>query len=508
MKLKQWRKLLSAQEGTALVFTLLVAAVLMILASAIISVTGTDSQIASAQEFKKQAQYAAEAGFEEVKRDIESGAISFSPGPPGGSTTKSGILDPGISYSATIFDEGGNKFRIFVTGFFQTQNGELVRKDLEILYQANAPSPPTGPTVVDVAYVMISPPNLSLSVGQKGTFTATVIPWNATNKKIKRWTIDNPAVATITVSGPNNEFLEVTGKNIGAAIITAEAEGGGVPGTCIVEVKSATTTTSTSSPFDFALVGQGYSHGSLNLDGDFDIDGPIYSNTQIHLNGNKQHMGLEIEGDVISAADVKIIGNDVEVGGVIKENQPTIAMPVVDWEYLKQKAKDGKDYYEGNTTLDGATQIHDNSVIFVNGNLTLYGEISGTALVVATGDIIINGEYHYPGSDSSAVGFIIGNNFKLSGGSTGNGNGNGKQTDDPLNIEGPDIRGIVICYNNVIISGEAGIEGCLISGNNMECGSGELKIKYPEKNDEHNPIQKIFDTFGTTFIKNYDTYSK
>lgn len=77
------RKIQADVDGAALVYTLLVTAVLMIAAVAIISLTGIDSKLVLAQENKKIVQYAAESAVEVIRQQL------ISEGKPALTTTES-----------------------------------------------------------------------------------------------------------------------------------------------------------------------------------------------------------------------------------------------------------------------------------------------------------------------------------------------------------------------------------------------------------------------------------
>ncbi len=83
-------------------------------------------------------------------------------------------------------------------------------------------------TDVPVTSVMLNKTALSLSSGESFTLTATVYPFNATNKALT-WNSDNPSVATVS-SGV------VNGVSKGSATITVITEDGNYKATCVVDV--------------------------------------------------------------------------------------------------------------------------------------------------------------------------------------------------------------------------------------------------------------------------------
>ena len=82
---------------------------------------------------------------------------------------------------------------------------------------------------VKVTSVTLSSTELSMTVGDSHTLTATVSPFNATDKTVS-WQSSNSSVASVTSSGV------VKGVGAGSATITATA--GGKSATCVVTVKS------------------------------------------------------------------------------------------------------------------------------------------------------------------------------------------------------------------------------------------------------------------------------
>ena len=84
-----------------------------------------------------------------------------------------------------------------------------------------------GELPVPVSSISLSNEAISLRVGQTVTLTATVLPYDATDKTVT-WTSSNEAVATVDADG------KVTAKALGQAVITAKC--GEVSATCAVTV--------------------------------------------------------------------------------------------------------------------------------------------------------------------------------------------------------------------------------------------------------------------------------
>ena len=85
---------------------------------------------------------------------------------------------------------------------------------------------------VNVTSVSLNNSSLALEVGQTSTLVATVLPENATNKKVT-WTSNKTSVATVSTSGL------VTAKAKGTATITVKTSDGAKTATCSVTVTEA-----------------------------------------------------------------------------------------------------------------------------------------------------------------------------------------------------------------------------------------------------------------------------
>ena len=87
----------------------------------------------------------------------------------------------------------------------------------------------TEPVTVPVTGVTLDKNTMSLTVGGNGTLTATVAPYNATNKNVT-WSSSKETVATVDASG------KVTAVAAGTATITVTTEDGEKTATCSVTV--------------------------------------------------------------------------------------------------------------------------------------------------------------------------------------------------------------------------------------------------------------------------------
>ena len=108
--------------------------------------------------------------------------------------------------------------------------------------------------VVSVTGVSLNESSITLDVGGSKTLTATVVPDNATNKKV-RWTSDNETAATVSEDGV------VTAVAGGTAVITATTHDGLFTATCTVTVNAPDAApTITTDTLPNGKVGEAYSH--------------------------------------------------------------------------------------------------------------------------------------------------------------------------------------------------------------------------------------------------------
>ena len=108
--------------------------------------------------------------------------------------------------------------------------------------------------VVSVTGVSLNESSITLDVGGSKTLAATVVPDNATNKKV-RWTSDNETVATVSEDGV------VTAVAGGTAVITATTHDGLFTATCTVTVNAPDAPPSiTTDTLPDGKVGAAYSH--------------------------------------------------------------------------------------------------------------------------------------------------------------------------------------------------------------------------------------------------------
>ena len=134
-------------------------------------------------------------------------------------TDINGAKSSNYTTETTTMDMSGYQYRCIVTG----AGGSVTSNAATLTVKA-----------IPVTDVKLNKNNITLTVGDIETLTATVEPTNATNKTVM-WSSSNDSVAMVDSNG------NVTGKSRGFATITAKATDGNVSATCEVEVKQQVT---------------------------------------------------------------------------------------------------------------------------------------------------------------------------------------------------------------------------------------------------------------------------
>ena len=134
-------------------------------------------------------------------------------------TDINGAKSSNYTTETTTMDMSGYQYRCIVTG----AGGSVTSNAATLTVKA-----------IPVTDVKLNKNNITLTVGDIETLTATVEPTNATNKTVM-WSSSNDSVAMVDSNG------NVTGIGRGFATITAKATDGNVSATCEVEVKQQVT---------------------------------------------------------------------------------------------------------------------------------------------------------------------------------------------------------------------------------------------------------------------------
>ena len=89
--------------------------------------------------------------------------------------------------------------------------------------------------MIPVEKVILPPDTFKLYTGHKMNLTATVLPWDATDKSLT-WTSKNPTIVEILPS-VNDTVCEILGKGLGYAMVYAVAHDGVAKDSCVIWVK-------------------------------------------------------------------------------------------------------------------------------------------------------------------------------------------------------------------------------------------------------------------------------
>ena len=89
--------------------------------------------------------------------------------------------------------------------------------------------------MIPVEEVILPQDTLKLYLGHKMNLTATVLPWDATDKSLT-WTSKNPTIVEI-ISPVNDTVCEILGKELGYAMIYAVAHDGVAEDSCVILVR-------------------------------------------------------------------------------------------------------------------------------------------------------------------------------------------------------------------------------------------------------------------------------
>jgi cytoskeletal protein CcmA (bactofilin family) len=281
----------------------------------------------------------------------------------------------------------------------------------------------------------------------------------------------------------------------------------------VTETVYQTVYTAGQSVFSNALVLGPNNGQTINLTGQMDIRGSLYANAPININDRHHSHGVDIEGNVSSTGTVT--GNVHAVDGHVRQNQPPITMPVVDSQYIYQLAMNqhtsaDPTVFSGNQTLT-SNSFNDGSAYYIDGDLTIVGEISGTVLIYATGNITVKGNINITHSDYDshiprAAGLIAGKNVYFV--STVDGH---RDDHDNEHLHGPQIRGFVIAGQTFNLTGEGEIEGTLIAQNVVINNTGEhnVELRINREHDHHGhhatPANNVISQFGSQIFSNYSS---
>lgn len=216
--------------------------------------------------------------------------------------------------------------------------------------------------------------------------------------------------------------------------------------------------------FDYSLF-SGSRTRPLILNGGTSVEGNSHTNNIFTSNGTNS-----ITGMCEAITNLKVNGSSSDIQNRLLPADD-IEMPDFS-EMLKQQALNGGTYFNSSVTLSG-NHVSIDSPIYVNGNLTLSGNFSGKGCIVASGNIIFNGNVDYTVTSDSICIYSKQGNITVNGGCNElngiiyapNGrivfNGTnqvvyGRVIGDVVTLNGGTD---IICNSNDILSLPSGIEG-------------------------------------------------
>jgi hypothetical protein len=179
-----------------------------------------------------------------------------------------------------------------------------------------------------------------------------------------------------------------------------------------------------------------YSQGDLELIGGQTIrddnnpawNANIHTNAALKLSGTNTVTGY---GEYFSYINSNPAANllptfnpNVPTGGAVEYKTPMVPTPTIDptkWASLATKKYNGSTTFSGNTVLGSKSNPE---IIYVNGNLTLSGNVSGYGVLLVTGNVFLVGNTTVTGMDPSGnnLGIICGGDAQVTGNVTVSGN--------------------------------------------------------------------------------------
>jgi cytoskeletal protein CcmA (bactofilin family) len=254
-------------------------------------------------------------------------------------------------------------------------------------------------------------------------------------------------------------------------LVTSSAEVAGI----VRKVQVKLVASSLPAAFDYAL----YNNGNLNVGGSVTIKGDVFADGNITVNNPAKVSGEVFvpEGNTISGSGQYTVGGELT-------DPPE--MPFLNTSYYDGYITTAGLQPAGNLTLDNYNL--NGQTIYVNGNVTIKGTLTGTGRIVASGDISFNNT-----TTPVSVEYIAGNTLQLSGNSnisdcllfssngmniTGNPRVEGTILSSTITIAGtPSIFGIIYAWQVGVTLGTANIYGTLVNPTNQTI-TGNISIVY------------------------------
>ena len=230
---------------------------------------------------------------------------------------------------------------------------------------------------------------------------------------------------TLSTSGTYSDTFTLTQ---GSVSYSVSAPYSGVSDSCLI-VSDATTWTGkqvrirvvaayqndTSRVFEGAI----FCDSPLTLNGSGGIfpdddgnGGDIYANGDITFNGTSY--GMDPEGSIYTTGTTNWVPDGVPATQV-HEGVAPLVMPVIDMDYYKSIATT---VYIGSQTFNDGNMSALSGVIYVKGNVTISGNYSGQAVIVATGKITISGNVIASNPETDTLALLSPKSIKITGNST------------------------------------------------------------------------------------------
>ena len=140
--------------------------------------------------------------------------------------------------------------------------------------------------------------------------------------------------------------------------------------------------------------------------------GDIYANGDITFNGTSYAM--DPEGSIYTTGTTNWVPDGVPATQV-HEGVAPLVMPVIDTEYYRGIATT---VYIGSQTFNDGNMSALSGVIYVKGNVTISGNYSGQAVIVATGKITISGNVIASNPETDTLALLSPKSIKITGNST------------------------------------------------------------------------------------------
>ena len=140
--------------------------------------------------------------------------------------------------------------------------------------------------------------------------------------------------------------------------------------------------------------------------------GDIYANGDITFSGTT--FDMTADGSIYTTGTTNWVPDDVPAANV-HQNVAPLVMPVIDVDYYESIATQ---VYTGKQSFGNAEMEDLTGVIFVNGDITIAGNYTGQAVIVATGKITVTGSVTTANPDTDTLALLSPKSIKICGNST------------------------------------------------------------------------------------------